>query len=246
MSSTDQETLIEYLDDNGSIYLEGANVATDHHTTEFFGYFGANLLSSGTNNEIQNLNGEESSITENLNFTYSGGTDAHYQIDRLESGEGNILFTSEDDYVRTILNQNRTYRTIVSSPILGAFKDGNQLNLKAYLMGEYINFLTATESDNEPQIITPSFQLIGNYPNPFNPETTISFEINEERNTTLNIYNLKGQKVKTLINRELKAGSHSIGWNGTDTNGNSVASGVYLYKLQSGKYTSTKKMILMK
>jgi len=90
--------------------------------------------------------------------------------------------------------------------------------------------------------------LNGNYPNPFNPETAIYFTLNTENtgNTEIGIYSIKGQKIKTLINEVLSTGSHSIIWNGTDENEKPIASGVYLYKMKTGNYVSTKKMILMK
>jgi len=85
-----------------------------------------------------------------------------------------------------------------------------------------------------------------NYPNPFNPTTTISFETQVECNVAIDIYNVKGQLINTLVNDTFDAGSHSLIWNGTDDNGNTVPSGVYFYKTKSGKYTTSKKMILMK
>jgi len=88
--------------------------------------------------------------------------------------------------------------------------------------------------------------LMGNYPNPFNPETTISYSIKSDEQVTIEIYNLKGQKVKTLVNEKAKAGNHKVVWNGSDDNGKSVSSGVYFYRMKSGRYTSSKKMILMK
>jgi Peptidase family C25/Propeptide_C25/Secretion system C-terminal sorting domain/Peptidase family C25, C terminal ig-like domain len=90
--------------------------------------------------------------------------------------------------------------------------------------------------------------LNGNYPNPFNPSTTISFQLNTEttENTDIVVYNLKGQKVKQLLNNQLSAGKHTVVWNGKDDFDKSVASGVYFYKMKAGKFVSTKKMILMK
>ena len=85
-----------------------------------------------------------------------------------------------------------------------------------------------------------------NYPNPFNPETSISFDIKEAGKVSLDIYNVKGQKVKTLLNDHREAGTHNIVWNGTDDNNRSVSSGIYFYKMKNGKFSSTKKMILMK
>ncbi|MDP8267960.1 MAG: C25 family cysteine peptidase [Candidatus Tenebribacter davisii] len=89
-------------------------------------------------------------------------------------------------------------------------------------------------------------QLTGNYPNPFNPVTNISFSMNEPGNISINIYNMKGQLVKTLINEYLDAAYHNVVWNGKDNSSKSVSSGIYFYKMRTGNYTATKKMILMK
>ena len=89
--------------------------------------------------------------------------------------------------------------------------------------------------------------LLSNYPNPFNPETVISFSIPDESKIELSIFNIKGQKIKTLVHNEFTKGSHSIIWNGNDDFGNSVSSGVYLYKLRvNGKTEAVKKCLLLK
>ena len=89
-------------------------------------------------------------------------------------------------------------------------------------------------------------KLMSNYPNPFNPITNISYSINEAGNVRLEIYNLKGQLVKTLVNEVQETGEYTASWNGTDNSNKPVSSGVYLYKMKSANYSSTKKMILMK
>jgi len=90
-------------------------------------------------------------------------------------------------------------------------------------------------------------ELIGNYPNPFNPTTTISFSTtNSGDNTEITIYNQKGQKVKTLLNEKLTAGEHSIIWDGKTAENKRVASGIYFYKMSSGNYSSMKRMVLLK
>ncbi len=96
--------------------------------------------------------------------------------------------------------------------------------------------------ENIPQITI----LNQNYPNPFNPETTISFDLPQKDKVELVVYNLKGQKVKTLINDEVDKGRHTIIWNGTNNQGKEVASGIYYYRLSSGNYTKTNKMVLIK
>jgi hypothetical protein len=115
------------------------------------------------------------------------------------------------------------------------------------------NTLDNVGIDNESQIPVSQIELYQNYPNPFNPETTISFDLTTENaeNAEINIYNIKGQKIKTFpINQLTNQPVNQIVWNGTDENGNTVPSGMYFYKLisegNSGRYTSTKKMILMK
>jgi len=89
-------------------------------------------------------------------------------------------------------------------------------------------------------------ELNGNYPNPFNPSTTIRFSIVDPGFVSLNIYNMKGQLVKTLVNEELEAAYHEVVWNGKDNSGKVTASGIYFYKMKASNYTATKKMILMK
>jgi len=102
------------------------------------------------------------------------------------------------------------------------------------------------ETVGNDEDITFVNELTGNYPNPFNPTTTISYAIATDGNVVLDIYNSKGQKISTLVNEFTTAGSHSIIWNGQDAKGNVAPSGVYFYKIKSGRFTSTKKMILLK
>ncbi len=87
---------------------------------------------------------------------------------------------------------------------------------------------------------------INNYPNPFNPETTISFNNPQNGQVSLTIYNIKGQLVNTLLDEEISAGPHSLVWHGKDNSGKSVASGIYFTKVKTENSIQTKKMLLMK
>jgi hypothetical protein len=102
--------------------------------------------------------------------------------------------------------------------------------------------------EDEPEdnsLSTP--QLHGNYPNPFNPTTTIEFSVTQNSDfVTLEIYNIKGQKVKTLYSGIAEEGKHSILWDGKDTNEKSVGTGIYFYKLKTGKKEISRKMLLLK
>jgi len=88
--------------------------------------------------------------------------------------------------------------------------------------------------------------LIGNYPNPFNPSTTISFDVAREGYVSIDIYNIRGQRVKRVMSGVRGAGSHKVVWNGDDASGRSVGSGVYFYRMSAEGYSSVKKMLLMK
>ena len=85
------------------------------------------------------------------------------------------------------------------------------------------------------------FYLYNNYPNPFNPSTEISFSLQESEKVTLKVYNVLGQEVALLVNQEMTAGQHSVKFDG-----NGLSSGVYIYKLNAGSFSSIKKMVLLK
>lgn len=98
----------------------------------------------------------------------------------------------------------------------------------------------------ENKNLMDDFELEQNYPNPFNPETTIQYSLNNPSNVVLSVYNLLGQKINTLVNSFCGAGGHSIAWDGTDLNNNSVSSGIYFYFLQAGENKLFKKMLLLR
>ena len=94
---------------------------------------------------------------------------------------------------------------------------------------------------------TPKFfHLYQNYPNPFNPTTTISFDLPEESRVSLTIYDITGRKIRVLADGRYPAGTHRVVWDGTDSRGQAVASGVYAYRLTAGKYMTTRKLLLIK
>lgn len=91
-----------------------------------------------------------------------------------------------------------------------------------------------------------SLTLDQNYPNPFNPETDISFNLPQRTHVSFTVYNLLGQRVRILMNGEMDSGFHTIHWDGRDESGNSVASGIYFYRLKTQAFDQTKKMVLIK
>jgi len=100
----------------------------------------------------------------------------------------------------------------------------------------------STEGEGVPV----EFALHENYPNPFNPTTTLRFDLPEVSSTTLTIYNMLGQKVRTFNYQNTSAGYHSVKWNATNDYGDPVGAGVYLYQLQTKDFVKTRKMVLLK
>ncbi len=100
-------------------------------------------------------------------------------------------------------------------------------------------------------ILPKSFELSQNFPNPFNPTTRISYSLRNISgqaipNTTLKIYNILGEEIKTLVDRRELPGEYQIEWDGTNSSGTRVASGVYFYRLTRGQDQETRKMVLLK
>jgi hypothetical protein len=120
----------------------------------------------------------------------------------------------------------------------------NSTGLAAYFDNIVVKTLvTAVEDEHN---IPATFSLDQNYPNPFNPSTKISYNLPAAGHLSLMVYDLLGREVISLVSAEQSAGQHSADWNGKNKLGNNVPSGVYLYTLSSGNFSSTKKMILMK
>lgn len=108
------------------------------------------------------------------------------------------------------------------------------------------NYMLFEHVANNDQNAIVNVQLEQNFPNPFNPETNISFSLPSSDKVEISIYNIKGQKVKTLCNLKMESGKHTLLWNGKDDKGNSVAAGIYFYQLNTNKLKITHKMLLLK
>jgi immune inhibitor A len=105
----------------------------------------------------------------------------------------------------------------------------------------------ASGIDDDPGGELPvTIALAQNYPNPFNPTTEISFDISDNSDVKLSIYNILGEKVRAVLDERISAGAHSVEWNGTDDDGAEVASGIYFYRLEAGEVSRVKKMVLIR
>lgn len=110
-------------------------------------------------------------------------------------------------------------------------------------VGQYIIETTSADEEYQPEIRT---QLYSAYPNPFNPQTTIRFDLRAGGRTKLEIYNITGRKVRTAVDDYLQAGNHSFIWQGDNDRGGKVGSGIYFYRLTAGEYTEVRRVVLLK
>ena len=105
---------------------------------------------------------------------------------------------------------------------------------------------SVTTKESTGSNLPATVELSQNYPNPFNPTTTISFSLPEAGTVRIEVFNVLGQRVRTLLDGELAAGLHSVVWDGRADNGFAVSSGVYFYRLSTGDVRQSRKMLLLK
>ncbi len=161
-------------------------------------------------------------------FFFLNETSAQYKISNsVFSNGGSISGSTTNQIVSTI-----------GEPIIGT--SGNSLNQIQSGFWYSEDAITGVDKNDENSI-PKEFELMQNYPNPFNPTTTIIFDLPKQSHVILKIYNILGQEVKTLVNDTKNPGSYHLNFNAA-----SLASGVYIYRIRAGEFTSTKKMMLIK
>jgi len=191
-----------------------------------------------------------SAIKKIITKTFIKDKDYVIAIDRLETVIANSQLP--DEVISAMIEEGYCYLKLS-----GIEERGLPVNctVQTATLDEYQAKVRELESqfsffpDEENENITPiagNILTLANYPNPFNPTTTISFSLTSESDVSITVYNVKGQQVKQLVNDQLSAGSHTVEWSGKDNSNKSVASGIYYYKISAGKDTAMKKMLLLK
>ena len=211
---------------------------------------GSHVLAAGFATDAEVVISSQTDDTEGPYFlTYSNPQVDHIPIAVLTSDESRIAVMGiekntelhNNDGVKdgTIFSQNRCAAVGVNANSQPYLTDDAFLLIEAG-----INWIldTTTTAINEENIAGPlGFELEQNYPNPFNPSTNISFTLGENAHTVVTVYDLLGQKVATLVDNDLLAGSHTFKFDGSN-----LESGVYFYNIVAGNYKDTKKMMLVK
>lgn len=158
------------------------------------------------------------------NFKLSASGEAIYLSNPAGVVINDIIYSTQQTDVSTGRTPNGTGSFDKMTPTFAKSNDGSVLSI-----------------DEKNTTLPKQVQLEQNYPNPFNPITTIRFSLNESGNVSLQIFNVLGEQVATLVNGQLEAGTHNFQWQAGD-----FACGVYFYRLSTGSFSVTKRMILMK
>ncbi len=146
-----------------------------------------------------------------------------------------------------------------TNPVLVGGHDTPGNSMGVFVDGEYVYvadryslmiFHTPYGSDvkeiEEDGIVPTDFALYQNYPNPFNPATNIEFVLSKSGRVKIEIFNILGQKVRTLVDQHLKAGHKLVDWDGKNDLGKEVSSGIYFYRIKTSEFSQTKKMVLLR
>jgi hypothetical protein len=184
-----------------------------------------------------------------INIDTSRGARALYHFNSSRPGtspsHGRICGAAFE-YYDTLLSEY-TFRTEVLTFPLFPLKQDSSLRALAGDVLDYILGATPTDVGDDGSVIRPDRPgLELNYPNPFNAQTSIRYTVETKQHVTLQIYNLLGQRVVTLVNGVIAPGSHEVKWNGRDELRQEVGSGVYFYRLELADHTETRKMLLLK
>jgi hypothetical protein len=240
LTETEAVPLAAYLDEGGNVYMEGGDTWFYNSATSVHSYFRINGIAVGTA-DLLNVIGTE--FLSGMSWTYNGQNN---YIDHLSPMyNASVIFSNPDpEYNCGIAYDSGNYKTVGTSFEITGLGGANSFDEAVYGILDFFE-LEITNSPNED--LPAVHYSLSNYPNPFNPSTTISFSVQQTSSfVILGIYNLKGQKVKILVNEILPIGKHSVIWNGKDEDNNPVSSGIYLYKIRAGDFEKTRKMILLK
>lgn len=188
------------------------------------------------------------------------GTDEELQF---FGQNGEVKFFGEDGEETFHLDGSGNERQMTVRLMLKG-EDGDELDFESMKAAGcslivITQYLTDGAPDDDPTIdldeessaakessLPEGYALGQNYPNPFNPDTKINFSLGQAGHVTLEIFNVRGQVVRTLVDDYMSAGDHTVDWDATTSSGQSVASGIYLYRLTANDVTATKKMNLLK
>ena len=151
------------------------------------------------------------------------------------------LLDNVDSSTNSLLDQPPSYQTYYYQ-VTAVYGQGESIpSNEASVSVQYTSLV-----DQNTESLPDSYMLVQNFPNPFNPETTIQYALPEAGQVIISVYNVIGERITTLVNRRMNAGYHTISWNGRDSLGKSVSGGIYFCRIQAGNFIHVIRMLLLK
>jgi len=245
LTEAQANALVGYLDEGVHVYMEGGDCwAFDSVRTIYNGHFGINGLTDGTG-DLSTVLGEAGTMCEGMSFSYTGGNS---YIDHIAATGGGVrIFTNPADGAGCgVSNGPGTYKTIGCSFEFGGLVDGAAPSTKEELLSQILGFFGIIQTSVDDGAHAFAFRLEQNRPNPFNPVTTIAFELPAAQDVELAVYSAAGRKVATLVEGRVDAGRHAATWKGVDDSGEAVASGVYFFMLTTDEESVLRKGVLLR
>lgn len=240
--------ILDFLRNGGSLYWEGAATLggiDGHFGDQFLYYFHGGGM--GWNIPLPYLTADTNSYYSNPLFNNIDSLGYRSDGARFSWLEGDswiikhALIIGSSNYSMAITAAVDQAHTMLTNFSFSRVED-TSVNTRIDLINDIMAWLSGEVSIDEPKPHIPSsFSLSQNYPNPFNPDTRIDYALPEASHVTLEIYDMLGRRVASLIDEEQEPGYHQAVWNAKD-----CPSGMYFYRLKAGSFTETKKMILMK
>lgn len=259
ITATDEDSLLSFLDAGGRLFLTGQNIVENLSTTSrlLTDYLQVSYGGESFTPEAREV--ESNPITSGVGkflLTGTGGPNNQTSLDILNptgSSKAALYYSSSGENVAALSVENTLSGSKIFLTGFGfeGIEDNNNLFSKPYdLMARVLNWfeldIAITGAKDEDLLVPAEYSLEQNYPNPFNPTTMISFSLKEDAEVTLVVYSILGNKVATVYSGRAGPGRHEFEWNGRSDDGIAVSSGIYLYRLEVGVNSLTRKMVLLK
>lgn len=248
LSQAEGQKLKDFLLNGGNIWMEGRVTWNDDLQTPVHEMFNIEVEDQYTY-VMQDILGVQETFTEGFSFTYDGNIPVNdYEILPVYPAVSVFIF-QDPVYGCGVANNAGDYRTIGTTFEFGELLDGASPNTKVELMQKILSWFdgTLTGFDGHDLSSLNSQEYLESYPNPFDNETALKIMVEKDSRISLNIYNMHGELIKTVINDEyFTQGTYEFVWEGENNSGNQILNGVYFGVLSSTEQTNTLKLIITK
>ena len=240
-----------YLSIGGNLYLEGGDVwfyDPAHSGFNFNPYFGIIAVNDGSSGGIPQTVGISGTLSEGMNFTYSGETNwtDFVKTDVSITPQATMAFTDGAGDTIGFYRDAGTYKTWGYTAEFSGLDDGTSPSTKSELLDTIMHFFGFTKSFARPNNMVLNIHPFKIVPNPFLSNTGIMFSTIKKENVRIKIYDISGRCVNTLLNKSLKKGNYVIHWNGKDYKNRELSAGVYFTLIKTGNNVRSLKLIKLR